>query len=109
MKRCFLFLLLTAISLCGYGQRNEEHDAMEKKYGEPGAEKLEEWMNGKLLNVKIEPEYRFPLGIRMHTTSYKNGTKKQESDMQFYMNAAEHRIGIKVTDEKKKKADEMLI
>jgi hypothetical protein len=108
MKTAILLSALISFSILSFAQQGKVHDEMEKKYGEPGAAKLEEWMSGKLMNVKIEPEYKFPVSMNMHNTSYTKGGKKEEMDMRYYLNTADNKIGVKMTGQRKN-SEEMLI
>lgn len=88
----------------GYAQ-----DAAEKKYGQPGMDKLEGWMS-KVANAKTEETYTFPLSITMHTTSYKDNEKKKEADVKYYISAAQNAVGFKGEEETgKKKKDASFI
>lgn len=102
------FCVLFSCSLFAQPGKGYAQDAAEKKYGEPGKDKLDGWM-ANVANAKTEAAYDFPLYISMHITSYKNDDKK-ESDIQYYINGAQNTVGFKATDDNnKKRKDEMFM
>lgn len=113
MKNLLLSVLLMSCLSDAQAQRGYVERAIEKnyekKYGEPGTQKGNDWINNHLLNVDIEEEYRFPTSVKMHTTSYKNGTVKNEGDIQYYFNSGGTIVGFKNVDESKKKKDDQFI
>ena len=109
MKTVLFSFVLLGLTLSSNGQSGYVRDAMYEKYGQPGAEKGADWMKN-MMSGKVEPEYKFPVMVQMHTTSYKNGTKKDEMDMTYYLNSATNQFAMKMVEEKKrKKNEEMLI
>jgi len=113
MKQKILLSLLVFIPLFTWAQRGYVERAIEKnydkKYGEPGAKKGNDWFNNHLLNVDVEESYTFPTSIKMHITNYKNGKVKDESDIQYYFNADGTIIGYKVTDDNKKRKEDQFV
>ena len=113
MKACcfFLFLmfsLFAAMAQRGYVERAIEKN-YEKKHGEPGAKKGNDWINNHLLNVDVEDEYQFATSVKMHITNYRNGSVKNESDIQYYFNSGGTIAGFKNMDQNKKRQDEQFI
>jgi len=113
MKQCLYLLSFILLPVAAMAQSGYVHDAMERKYGDPNAQKGNDWFNNHLLNAKYDPEYIFPLAMTMHMTSYeKNGEKKNESDIQYFINAAKNCFATNAGGDerkKKKKNDEMLM
>ncbi len=114
MKNTLLLLFILGASFVdtqaqrGYVER-AIRQSQEKKYGEPGAQKGNDWINNHLLNVEMEDEYHFSTAVKMHTTSYKNGSVKNEGDLHYYFNTNSSVIGFKNVDENKKKKEEQFI
>jgi hypothetical protein len=111
MKRIMIFAAVAFFTLSanaqrGYVERKIE-DKYEDKYGKPGMEKYNDWMNGKVLNAKVEPEYNFPLSLTMEVTDYKKGKKKDPTEVTYYVNATNSNFATINQDSKKK--DEMLM
>lgn len=107
--KCLFFLSCICMSTASFAQSGYIHNAMADKYGEPGAEKGTDWINNKMLKVDMKPQYSFPVSMAMHTTSYKNGEKKDESDINYFFNTPANIIGIKSTEERRKRNDEMFV
>jgi hypothetical protein len=111
MKKTLLIHLVLLATVSAQVQRGYVRDKIEDnykdKYGQPGMEKYNDWMQGKVMNAKLEPEYNFLLYMNMQMTSYKNGQKKDVTDMKYYLNPASANFGMAGMD--KKKADESLI
>jgi hypothetical protein len=105
MKKILLPALLL-ISSVALGQRGQVRDKIEednyKKHGEPGLEKYNEWMQGKVLNAKIAEQYLFPLSMTMEMTGYKNGKKREPVRTKYYINSTTANFATKIEDEKKK-------
>lgn len=103
-KLIFIPLLLLIVSPAmgqrGYVKRAVE-DKYEKEHGDPGMAKYNEWMNGKVLNVKTEPEYKFTTSMTMLVTDYKNGKKREGTEVQYFMNPGKNYFGTATTDKKK--------
>lgn len=97
------------LSTASFAQSGYVRDAMMEKYGEPGSEKGMDWINNKMLNVDIKPQYSFPISLTMHTTSYKNGEKKDEGDMYYFFNTPANIVGVKTIEERKRKNDEQFM
>lgn len=108
MKK-ILFLVCVSMGATAFAQSGYVRDAMMEKYGEPGTEKGMDWINNKMLNVEIKPQYTFPVSLIMHTTSYKNEEKTDESDINYFFNTPANIVGIKTTEQRKKKSEEMFI
>jgi hypothetical protein len=98
-----LLLSTPSIAQRGYVERAVQ-DKYEDKYGDHGKDKLNEWVNGKVLNVKTEPEYVFTMSVTMEMTDYKNGKKKEPTQIKYFLHPGKNYFGTSVPD--KKKADE---
>lgn len=113
MKKILSLCLLAGLALSAAAQRRAAENAveksMEKKYGEPGKEKLDDWMSGHLMNVKVEPSYDFSFAYTMHSTTYRNGEKHREADIHYYMNPSRNLFATDGSDDKKRKKDDMLM
>jgi len=96
-----MFLLLPAclLSFQVFAQEGEVHKAMDEKYGEPGRDKLNAWTDN-MMNAKTEPQYTFTTALTMHITTYKNGDKKDENDIRYFVNPSSETFGMKPTDRK---------
>ncbi len=94
------------LAVGAFGQRGYVKDKIEKdnekKYGDPGKEKLNDWMQGHVLNAKIEAEYLFPISMTMEMTSYKNGKKKDPVRTNYYLNVSSANFATQMEDDKKK-------
>src|SRR5690606_13555742 len=70
-----IVLLTTFLSTNVFAQRGYVERAIkknyERKYADPNKQKGEDWFNNHLLNVKIEPQYKFSQSVKMKTTNYK--------------------------------------
>ncbi|MBL7719469.1 MAG: DUF4412 domain-containing protein [Flavipsychrobacter sp.] len=113
MKRTLLIttaMLLagSAIAQRGY-VRNKIEEGYEDKHGKSGMEKYEGWMNGKVLNVKTEPEYIFTTSVTMQVTDYKKGKKGEPTEMQYFLNPSKTYFGSSVIDKKKSKEEMFVI
>lgn len=108
MKNVILLSCLM-LSIAADAQRGYVHDAMKDKYGKPGEEQGMDWMNNKMLNVKVDPEYAFQQSVTMHITNYKKGEIKDESDITYFFNTAGNKLGMKSSEERRKKSDDMFI
>ncbi|HEY1033147.1 MAG TPA: DUF4412 domain-containing protein [Flavipsychrobacter sp.] len=114
MKQIILFsaIMLTSIHLYAQPGRGYVRDAIERKYEDDNKgskAKGEAWLSD-MMNGKTESSYSFPISINMHVTSYKDGEKKDESDILYYLNGSQKYFGFKPVDEKKKKKkDEMFM
>lgn len=91
----------------GYARR-----AIEDKYEKDNAgnkQKGMDWMNNAM-NGKTEDSYKFPINVKMHVTTYKGGEKKDENDMDYYLNTGAKYFGMKMTDNgKRKKSGDMFV
>lgn len=109
MKPHYLLFIIT-LGACShsYAQRGEIKDAIHQKYeNEQSAEgtgALNQWLYGNLMNVKVAPEYRFPLSLKMHLTDYKNGQVKSESDLAYFINTEKQLFATDMSDNKKSKS-----
>lgn len=111
MKKLILIplVLLSTLSMAQRGRvERAVEDKYEDKYGDPGKDKLNEWMNGKVLNVKTEPEYLFTTSVTMQMTDYKNGKKREPTEMRYFLNPGKNYFGTTVAD-KKRTDEEMFI
>ena len=106
-KALFTFVLAGAPFILN-AQSGYERDAMYDKYGQPGAQKGEAWMKS-MMSGKVEPEYKFPVMMQMHMTTYKNGKAKDETDMTYFLNSGTNQFAMRTGEEKKKKSEQMLI
>lgn len=99
MKQLLLTLLTIVITLQVYAQPGRSHvenalqDKYMKKYGEPGMNKFNKFAMGK-----IEAEYEFPQVVHMHFVEYKNGKKKDETDVVFHVNTKQQIFGYSGSD-----------
>lgn len=112
MKKTLTVVLLV-LTFSAQAQQRQAKQAVEKsmeeKHGNPGKDKLDAWMNGQLLNVKVEPSYSFPVSVTMHMTNYSNGEKKKESDIRYFFNTPQGLMGTSGGENSKKKKDEMFM
>ena len=109
MKQLLFLLILLLLGLTCYAQRSEVEQAMYEKYGKDNAAKGADWMK-RMMNAKVEPEYRFPVMIQMHLTTYNKGSKKDESDLTYYINTTANRFAMRAaSDNRRKGGDEMLM
>ncbi len=109
MKRFLILSVAVLFSSNIYAQpgRGYAKRAIEDKYEKDNAgnkQKGMDWL-ANAMNGKTESEYNFPMSITMHVTSYKDGEKKSESDMQYFVNTGKKYFGAKIDDEKRKKRD----
>lgn len=84
----------------GYARR-----AIEDKYEKDNSgnkQKGMDWLNNAM-NGKTEEVYKFPLNVKMHMTTYKNGEVKDENDMDYYLNTGAKYFGARITDNNKRK------
>ncbi len=106
--RYLLFIITFCVWSHGYAQRGEIKDAIHQKYenehGPEGTGALNQWLYGNLMNVKVAPEYLFPLSLNMHLTDYKNGQVKSESDLTYFINAEKELFATDMSDNKKSKS-----
>jgi len=98
MKK-LLFIPACLLVFQALAQHSEVHKAMDDKYGEPGRDKLNAWTDN-MMNAKTEPQYTFVTSMTMHVTTYKHGDKKDENDIQYYVNPSSETFGMKPTDRK---------
>ncbi|XZF14898.1 DUF4412 domain-containing protein [Chitinophagaceae bacterium MMS25-I14] len=103
-------LLITGITFISQAQESYVHDAMRKKYGDPQAQKGNDWMQNHMLNAKMEAQYTFPTSMTMHITNYDKGAVKSESDIQYFFNSSKNFFATNAEDSRrKKKNDDMLM
>ncbi len=108
MKQFSFFVIMILLSITGLAQQGQVEDAMFDKYGKEHLQKGEGWLKNAM-GAKVEPEYKFPLMVDMHITSYKKGEKKDETDVTYFINGAAGRFALRTPDERKKKKERMLI
>ena len=99
MKK-LLFILAVTGSISCFAQEKEVRDAMEKKYGEPGMEKMNEWLAG--MSGKVEPEYNFPMSVDMTMVNYRKKEPQKPMQMTIYVNNDKGLFGTKMNDDKGK-------
>ncbi|MBS1588378.1 MAG: hypothetical protein JST52_02065 [Bacteroidetes bacterium] len=108
MKQLLFLLILAQISFSCYAQSGYVRDAMYDKYGRDHEKKGEDWVKNAM-SGKVDPEYKFPLMVKMHNTSYKRGEVRDESDITYYVNNAANKFGMRAENGSKKKKEDMLI
>jgi hypothetical protein len=89
-------------------------EALEKKYqkqyGDSGMAKYNQWMQGNVLNAKLQTDYNFTTRVDMHMVSYDKGVQKSENTMVYFFNSGKTQLGMKgFGDNKKKKQDDMFM
>jgi len=97
-----LFLVQHAYAQPGSGYARR---AIEDKYEKDNAgnkQKGMDWLNNAM-NGKTEEVYKFPLNVKMHMTTYKNGEVKDQNDMDYYLNTSAKYFGARITDNNKRK------
>lgn len=97
MKRIAI-TFFAVVSLCNvYAQQRQVEKTLEDKYmkehGNAGLSKLQDFMDN-MNNAETKPEYKFPLAVTMHVTTYDKGVKKDETDMKYNINSADEAFGI---------------
>ena len=98
-----LFLVGPAMAQRGYVKDKVEdkyEEKNKKEYGEPGMNKYNDWMNGKVLNVKVEPEYAFNLSMTMQVTGYKKGEKRDPTYMKYFISTPKGYFATAAIDKK---------
>jgi len=105
-----IVLLTTFLSTNVFAQRGYVERAIkknyERKYADPNKQKGEDWFNNHLLNVKIEPQYKFSQSVKMKTTNYKNGQPKSELESEYYFSPGKDVFGFTTEgNQSKKKSD----
>lgn len=109
MKQLIFLIILTLLGIAGSAQTQPVRDAMYDKYGKDNAAKGEAWMKS-MMSAKVEPEYRFPVMMKMRMTSYQKSGKKDENDITYYINTSTNRFAMRAQEQRRKKAaDEMLM
>ena len=112
---CFALALFAGLP--AMAQQSQVKKAVQEdqyqKHGKPGEDKLNEWIGGKVMNVKTEPEYAFTMSVTQHMVTYKNGKPKDESDMKTYTNVGKKLFAMEGDQSgrssSKKKAEEKII
>lgn len=99
MKK-LLFILAITSGLSSFAQEKEVRDAMEKKYGEPGMEKMNEWLAG--MNGKVAAEYSFPMSVDMTMINHRDGKSPKPMQMTIYVNKEKELLGTKMKGNKGK-------
>lgn len=112
MKRGIIIGAVLFASTHAYAQPGSgyAHRAIEDKYEKDNAgnkQKGMDWMNSAM-NGKTEDNYKFPINIRMHMTTYKNGEMKDENDMDYYVNSGAKYFGVRMQDNNKRKKNEVM-
>ncbi|RYE24857.1 MAG: DUF4412 domain-containing protein [Sphingobacteriales bacterium] len=107
MKRLLFVALIIAGNISAFAQEKEVHDAMEKKYGEPGKEKLNEWLNS--MNGKVAAEYSFPMSVDMTMENYRNGKLIKLEQMTIFVNNDKGLFATKMNDDKGKNQMMMIV
>jgi hypothetical protein len=105
-----MFLAFNCMAQPGSGYaRDAVHDKYEKDNA-ANKQKGMDWM-ANMMNAKTEPEYNFTTSMTMRVTDYKDGEKKGENDMQYFVNASKKYFAAKMTDNnsKRKNNDVMFI
>lgn len=91
MKYLLPIVGLMLMSLGANAQRGQVENALQKKYTEqyanPGVNKFNDYMNNTF-GGKTEDSYKFPLYLKMHLVEYKNGKKKDETYIQYYIDGS---------------------
>lgn len=108
MKQLFFLIILLLLSITGSAQKRQVRDAMYDKYGKDNEEKGANWLKS-MMDVEMEPSYKFPLMAGMTMTSYKNGEKKDEHHIAYYVNAAENRFAVRAEEWRSKKKNEPML
>lgn len=98
------FLLLSHLS---FAQKGQTEKAMQEKQRAEGMAKLQEMMAG-MNNAETRPVYKFPISMTMRVTEYKNGVKKEATDMKYHVNGAEETFAF-VGRENKSGGKEMMV
>lgn len=112
MKKMLITLAFAGSLLSAQAQpgRGYAHEAVQDKYEKDNAgskQKGMDWM-ANAMNGKTEASYVFNTEVNMHVTTYKNGEKKDENDMKYYLNSGQKYFGMKPSEDKRKK-DEMFM
>ena len=114
MKRFLItsFTLLSFMTCIAQPGSGYVLDAMQDKYEKEHAgdkQKGMDWM-ANAMNGKTESSYTFTLAVNMHVTSYKNGEKKDENDMKYFLNAGQKYFGLNAAENgRRKNNDETFI
>jgi hypothetical protein len=109
-----LFCLL--FSAQSYSQRGFIENAIKRdqynKHGKAGEDKLNEWFGGKVMAIKPQAQYSFPLSINQHVVTYKKGKVKDETDIRIYVNGDQKTFamdGSQMESNNKKKNSDKII
>ncbi|OSZ78659.1 hypothetical protein CAP35_10535 [Chitinophagaceae bacterium IBVUCB1] len=107
MKRIIITTVLAAVYAGAYAQPGSGYArrAIEKKYeNEHAADKQKgmDWLNNAM-NGKTEEEYKFPMSLRMHITTYKDGEVRDENDIDYYLNGNEKYFAARMDDKNNKR------
>lgn len=97
-------LLLSQLS---FAQKGQTEKAIQEKQRAEGMAKLQEMMAG-MSNAETRPVYKFPISMTMRVTEYKNGAKKEATDMKYHVNGAEETFAF-VGRENKSAGKEMMV
>lgn len=76
------------LSQLSFAQKGQAEKAAQEKYAAEGMAKLQQMMAG-MNNAETRPVYKFPISMTMRITEYKNGVKKEATDMKYHVNGAE--------------------
>lgn len=111
-------LLVTTVAMLSYvyciAQPGSGYvrDAIHDKYEKDNAgnkQKGMDWM-ANAMNGKTESAYSFSTSVNMHVTTYKDGEKKDENDMQYYLSNTDKYFGMKAMEGgRRSKSDDMFI
>lgn len=99
------FLLLSHLS---FAQKGQAEKAMQEKYGAEGMAKMQEFM-ASMNNAETKPVYKFPVSMTMRVTEYKNGTKKDATDIKYYVNGAEETFAFAGRENKSAGKEMMMV
>lgn len=97
-------LLLSQLS---FAQKGQTEKAIQEKQRAEGMAKLQEMMAG-MSNAETRPVYKFQISMTMRVTEYKNGAKKEATDMKYHVNGAEETFAF-VGNENKSAGKEMTV
>ncbi len=95
------------VSQLTFAQKGQAEKAAQEKYTAESMAKLQEMMAG-MNNAETRPVYKFPISMTMRITEYKNGAKKEATDMKYHVNGAEGTFAF-VGRENKNTGKEMMV
>lgn len=110
MKNLIVAIILLFPQL-SFAQKGQAEKAIQEKYmkehGNDGMAKMQEFM-ANMSNAETRPVYKFPISMTMRVTEYKNGTKKDATDMKYHVNGAEETFAF-MGKENKSAGKEMMV